>query len=106
MFSTQTHRLAAQAHLCWGAASLIERIAMSLVTTKGVQHIGIPVSNLERSLEWYAKVLGIVETFRVDGSGPEVSELLQVEKADLTAVFLRVGDLFIELLEHRNPGRP
>jgi catechol 2,3-dioxygenase-like lactoylglutathione lyase family enzyme len=79
---------------------------MSLVDVKGVQHVGIPVSDLKRSLEWYEKVLGIVEEFRVDGSGPGVSELLQVENADLTAVFLRVGDMFVELLEHKTPGRP
>ncbi len=79
---------------------------MPLVTVSGVQHVGITVSDLERSLAWYSSVLGVVEEFRAAGSGPVVSELMQVENADVTAVFLRVGGMFVELLQHKTEGRP
>jgi catechol 2,3-dioxygenase-like lactoylglutathione lyase family enzyme len=78
----------------------------SLVPVAGVHHVGITVSDLDRSLEWYGRILGLMESMRSGGSGPEVSEIMQVPDADVTAVFLRVGDVFVELLQHKPSGRP
>ena len=53
----------------------------------GVQHIGIPVSDLERSLEFYQEILGLEFVFVAEGDGPEVSETVGVPDAHLKFAF-------------------
>jgi catechol 2,3-dioxygenase-like lactoylglutathione lyase family enzyme len=78
----------------------------ALAPATGVHHVGLTVSDLDRSIEWYGKVLGLRETMRSGGSGPIVSELMQVPDADVTAVFMKIGDVHVELLHHKTDGRP
>jgi len=81
-----------------------ERSAVAPVS--GVHHIAITVSDLDRSVAWYSKVFGLVETMRAGGSGPQVSAVTQVPDARVTAVFLTVGDVHVELLHHETEGQP
>lgn len=74
----------------------------------GVQHVGVTVSNLERTLRFYRDSFGLEPTFVLDKlSGEDVSEAIGVPDAILTVAFLPVGNTFIELIHYDNPaGRP
>jgi len=54
-----------------------------------MDHVGIAVSNLERSLAFYQGQLGF-----------EVVERIEVTGFDLTAIFIRLGSCVIELLDY------
>jgi catechol 2,3-dioxygenase-like lactoylglutathione lyase family enzyme len=77
-------------------------------TMKRLHHIGIPVSNIERSLAWYREMFGLVDNKTGGGSGEEISAALEVPNAELTVAFLAVGDqVLLELLEYKTPeGAP
>ena len=67
-------------------------------------HIGICVSDLERSLRFYCDGLGFEkgETYAI---GNEYRAALEVEgDVELVSQFLRRGTLAIELLAYRSPG--
>jgi methylmalonyl-CoA/ethylmalonyl-CoA epimerase len=60
-----------------------------------IDHIGIAVNNLEESLDFYSKVLGIENT------GTEI-----VEEQKVKVAFLPCGDSELELLESTSPDGP
>lgn len=60
-----------------------------------IDHIGIAVNNLEESLDFYSKVLGIEST------GTEI-----VEEQKVKVAFLPCGDSELELLESTSPDGP
>jgi catechol 2,3-dioxygenase-like lactoylglutathione lyase family enzyme len=73
----------------------------------GLQHVGIPVSDMDRSLKFYQEVLGLELLFATEGSGPEVSQAVGVPEAHLKFAFLRAGDAIFELLQYVSPtGKP
>jgi catechol 2,3-dioxygenase-like lactoylglutathione lyase family enzyme len=72
-----------------------------------VDSIGLTVSDLDRSVEFYSKVLSFekVSEFEVDGEGYE--HLQGVFGLRMRTARLRLGDEFIELTEYLAPkGRP
>lgn len=76
---------------------------MSTIRVGGVHHIGIPVSNIERSLKWYQEVLGLEFVFLTEGSGEGTSKAVGVPNAHLKFAFLKAGDAIFELLEYVTP---
>lgn len=75
-----------------------------MATVSRLHHIGIPVSDMERSLAFYERLLGFTKPgITAVAEGPELSAVLQVPDAKLDAVFLRSGDLFLELLQYSSP---
>lgn len=79
---------------------------MSIQQT-GVHHIGIPVSDMERSLKFYQDILGLEFVFVAEGSGPEISEAVGVPDAHLKFAFLKTGNTIVELLQYLQPeGKP
>jgi catechol 2,3-dioxygenase-like lactoylglutathione lyase family enzyme len=68
-----------------------------------VQHVGITVRDMERSLAFYRVVLGVEPDLVAEGSGEELSQAVGVSGAELSFAFLRVGDSILELLEYRAP---
>ena len=74
-----------------------------VIKPKAVQHVGIPVSNIERSLAWYKEMLGLEPEFVMESSGEPLSTAVNVPNADLKFGFLRVGNTIVELLEYRSP---
>lgn len=60
-----------------------------------VDHVGIAVSNLEESLQFYTEVLGL------KNAGTEV-----VEEQKVRVAFLPCGDSELELLESTSPDGP
>jgi catechol 2,3-dioxygenase-like lactoylglutathione lyase family enzyme len=80
---------------------------MPQTTLSGIQHVGIPVASMERSLQFYRDVFGLEADFVAEGSGEELSQAVGVDDAVLAFAFIRIGDDILELLEYSNPrGRP
>lgn len=72
-----------------------------------VNHVGICITDLERSLRFYVEVLGFVEQQRMAVPDAFTEGLLRVEApVGLTAVYLANGDLTLELLHFDRPGNP
>jgi catechol 2,3-dioxygenase-like lactoylglutathione lyase family enzyme len=74
-----------------------------LISTTQVQHVGISVRDLNRTLMFYKDVLGIEPQFVSNGSGEELSKAVGVPNAILAFAFLRLGPTILELLEYTSP---
>jgi len=72
---------------------------------QGVHHVGLTVSNFERSMEFYERLLGKVRDFDTESEGPELSKAVGVENASLHFGFISLGPVHLEILEYRNPRR-
>jgi catechol 2,3-dioxygenase-like lactoylglutathione lyase family enzyme len=70
-----------------------------------VHHIGIPVSDLERSLKWYEDVLGIVANgVTVSATNPALGAVLEVDNPSLRAAFALADDnVLLELIHYDRP---
>lgn len=78
-----------------------------MIEASGLQHVGIPVSDMKRSLAFYKDVFGVEPEFVAEGSGEELSKALGVPHAVLSFAFLHIGSAILELLEYKTPqGRP
>lgn len=75
---------------------------------KRIQHVGVPVSSLRRSLDFYETAFGIQPDFIADVEHDErISEAVGVSNAKIRVAFVTIGDTRIELLEYVQPrGRP
>jgi glyoxylase I family protein len=65
---------------------------------QGFSHIGIGVSDLDRSIRFYSDVFGFVELYRLDFENNEVAATMEQEGAFRSAMLLR-DDVRIELLQ-------
>jgi catechol 2,3-dioxygenase-like lactoylglutathione lyase family enzyme len=74
------------------------------VPVERINHIGVCVSDLERSLAFYRDGLGFAEVTRFDSSGEATDTLLGLADADLRVVFLQRDGVRIELLHYVSPG--
>jgi lactoylglutathione lyase len=70
-------------------------------------HIGLQVSDLERSVTFYRDVLGFEEVFSWNPHAAYLSELVGYPNVDLHVTTLRPpnSDVFLELLDYRNVDR-
>lgn len=69
-----------------------------------IAHIGICVSDLERSRFFYRDGLGFKEVARLQTSSAPTRQLLNMKDVDLRALFLERDGLRIELLWYARPG--
>ncbi len=65
---------------------------------QGFSHIGIGVSDLDRSIRFYSDVLGFVQLYRLDFDNDEVAATMEQSGRFASAMLLR-GDVRIELLQ-------
>jgi len=73
----------------------------------GLYHVGLTVSDLDCSLDWYRKVLGLEAEFIAFGDGPELSKAVGVADTVLRFAMLDLGNAYLELLEYTSPrGKP
>ena len=77
---------------------------MSGGAIRAFSHIGICVSDLERSVAFYRDALGFTEVRRLDVTGEATETLLGLQDVDLDAVFLERDGMRIELLHYRWPA--
>lgn len=71
---------------------------------RAAHHVGITVSDLNRSVTWYRNVLGLTPGLRTGGWGAELAEVVQVQDPDLRAVFMHVGNIIVELIGYKKPA--
>lgn len=69
-----------------------------------LSHVGICVSDLERSIRFYRDLLGFKRVSELEISGEPTTTLLQLDDVDLHAVYLERDGTRIELLHYRRPG--
>ena len=75
--------------------------------TAAVDSVGITVSDLDRSVEFYTGVLSFEKVSEVESTGSEYEHLSGVFGARVRTARMRLGDEFIELTEYLAPkGRP
>src|SRR5271165_6360036 len=73
----------------------------------GVDSIGLTVSDLDRSVEFYSRVLSFEKVSETEVDGPEYEHLEGVFGLRMRTARMRLGDEFIELTEFLAPrGRP
>jgi catechol 2,3-dioxygenase-like lactoylglutathione lyase family enzyme len=78
-----------------------------------ISHLGICVSDLQRSLAFYTEGLGFREVGRLALEGEQSSRLLELPGVRFEAVYLECAGVIIELLHYAEPeaqgdgsGRP
>lgn len=73
----------------------------------GSVHTGFQVADLERSLEFYAGLLGLELRARSTTSEPYIAELVGYPGVELNVAFLGIpgSEHWLELLEYRNVDR-
>jgi catechol 2,3-dioxygenase-like lactoylglutathione lyase family enzyme len=69
-----------------------------------LSHIGICVSDLERSIAFYCEALGFTQLSKLEVNGPEAERLLDLEPVALRAAYLERDGTRIELLRFDEPG--
>jgi catechol 2,3-dioxygenase-like lactoylglutathione lyase family enzyme len=70
-------------------------------------HIGLCVSDLERSRRFYEEVFGFRAAFELRTEGPETPQLLRLDPpVVLDAVYLSLDGLLLELLAFETPDTP
>src|SRR4051794_19223036 len=75
--------------------------------TSACSHIGLCVTDLERSRRFYEGVFGFREAFTFETDGPETPTLLRLDPPlTLHAVYLAVDGLLLELLHLEGPPAP
>ncbi len=74
------------------------------ITLKSVNHIGIPVRNLDRSLKFYRKLTGGTVLFADNPMyGKGLSKGTKVDNASLRFGLLKIDNTILELIEYENP---
>ena len=68
-----------------------------------VHHIGLTVSDLERSVEWYCKNLGLRDIGRAHLEGAAISEQTGLADTDIDIALLAGENIVLELLRYVNP---
>jgi catechol 2,3-dioxygenase-like lactoylglutathione lyase family enzyme len=78
-----------------------------LPLVEGVDAVGLTVSDMDRSVEFYSKVLSFEKVSDVEVTGDDYERLQGVFGLRMRVVRMRLGDEFIELTEYLAPkGRP
>ena len=72
---------------------------------KGIDHVGISVTSLDRSIEFYRDLLGmeVVHRGKIVG-GERYDRILALKGSQFRAARLKKGDLQVELFEFMNPS--
>jgi len=74
---------------------------------KSVDAVGMTVSDMDRSVEFFSKVLSFEKVSDIEVAGSEYERLQGVFGARMKIVRMRLGDELIELIEYLAPkGRP
>ncbi len=74
------------------------------MSVQRLSHIGICVSDLERSTAFYRDVFGFSLLSELEVSGPDAEKLLDLEPVVLQAVYLERDGTRLELLHFEEPG--
>ena len=70
---------------------------------KRMNHLGVSVANLERSIEFYRDLLGMEVVEQGTFEGEQYDRILGLKGANGRTASLRLGDMEIELFEFSHP---
>lgn len=70
---------------------------------ENVHHIGITVSDMRQSFDWYTKMFGIEPGPVNHNEGPSLEAGVQVPNASLDYSMIEIGNVRIEFLEYLKP---
>jgi catechol 2,3-dioxygenase-like lactoylglutathione lyase family enzyme len=88
-----------------GLSGSVARASAQLV--KSVDAVGMTVSDIDRSVEFFSKVLSFEKVSDIEVAGSEYERLQGVFGARMRIARMRLGDEFIDLTEYLTPrGRP
>lgn len=76
------------------------------VPLQRLTHVGVGVSDLERSLHFYRDLLGFAYEHELEVAGEPTDTLLRLKGSSLKAVYLARDGVRIELLHFASPPRP
>jgi catechol 2,3-dioxygenase-like lactoylglutathione lyase family enzyme len=76
------------------------------VPVQRLSHVGICVSDLERSLRFYQDLLGFTREHELEAGGEPTGTLLRLRDVRLKAVYLVRDGIRIELLHFASPPAP
>ncbi|HEU5042022.1 MAG TPA: VOC family protein, partial [Gemmatimonadales bacterium] len=89
------------------ATARIEEPATSAVAAQAVAMVGLTVSDMDRSIQFYTTVLDFEKTSDDELAGEAYEELAGVFGARIRVVRLRLGEEYLQLTEFLAPrGRP
>jgi len=71
---------------------------------EGQHHVGITVSDLERSIEFYRDVLGMTLRSKGESSGEMISRVVGVPGTHIKSAYFEAGDLVLELFQYLEPA--
>ncbi len=78
-----------------------------LVSANGIESIGVTVSDLDRSVDFYTRVLAFEKVSEFEADGDAYEHLNGIFGLHIRRARLRLGDEFLELTEYLAPqGRP
>jgi catechol 2,3-dioxygenase-like lactoylglutathione lyase family enzyme len=70
---------------------------------KGINHVGVTVSDLDRSLAFYRDFFGIEPLFRGVGENADISRSVGLDDVRVRFAFIDLGNARIELLQYERP---
>ena len=70
---------------------------------KSLGHVGLSVSDMDRSLEFYRDFLGMKVTMEQDISDDRITKLIGLPGAQCRIVHLALGGAMLELFHYRHP---
>jgi catechol 2,3-dioxygenase-like lactoylglutathione lyase family enzyme len=68
-----------------------------------LNHIGMTVRDLDRSLGFYRKAFGLEPLFQGVGESPDIARSVGLDEARIRYAFLDLGNTRIELLQYEQP---
>jgi len=101
------NRLATIGLILWFAPSILSDAPSPTPLIESVEHVGMTVANMERSVAFFANVLTFEKVSDEEVAGSEYEKLQGVFGVRLRVVRMRLGSEEIELTEYLTPrGRP
>ncbi len=79
---------------------------MGITESSAFNHLGHCVTDLARSRRFYEEVLGFTFLYEIQPPDETTGPLLRVPEPGLTASYLRLDGLILELLHFARPGNP
>jgi len=70
---------------------------------KSLEHVGLGVSNMEKSLEFYSGLLGMEVIMDLEVSDERIGRVIGVAGAKCRIVHLKLGDGILELFKYYEP---